>query len=119
MAKEIVSKKKSKEAKRKAAQDVQESVCRGACELCDQERRLTKHHLICRAVHTKKRFLRLFTLEEMRTRGLMCCKLCHDGIHDIIPSEIKLAEKYNTRGKLLAHEGIKKHVEWSRKQKCI
>jgi hypothetical protein len=114
-----MSKKKSKEAKRKAAQDVQESVERGVCELCGVERRLTKHHLICRAAHSKRRFREMYTLDEMRTRGCMCCKLCHDGIHDIIPDELVLAEFYNTRELLLGHDGIRKHIEWARKQKCI
>lgn len=115
----MTMKKKSKEARRKAAQDVTESVDTGQCELCGQERRLTKHHLICRAAHGKKKFLKLYSLDEMRKRGLMCCKLCHDGIHDLVPNELELAEHYNTKEKLLSLDSVRKHVEWSRKQKCI
>jgi hypothetical protein len=87
------------------------------CELCERVQKLTKHHLIPRAVHTKKKFVNRFGKEEMRQRGLMLCKDCHDGIHDIIPDEKKLAESYNTKELLLGHEGIKKHVAWVKKQK--
>lgn len=55
--------------------------------------------------------------KEMRQRGLMICKLCHDGIHDLIPNEKELAEKYHTKELLLANEAIKKHITWVRKQK--
>lgn len=87
------------------------------CELCDREKPLTKHHLIPRQVHTKKKFIRMFGKKEMRERGLQLCKECHDGIHDIVPDEKELAEKYNTKELLLTNERIVKHVEWARKQK--
>ncbi len=88
------------------------------CEMCEREGVvLTEHHLIPRAVHTKKAFIRRFGKEEMRNRKLMCCKLCHDGIHDIIPDEKKLARDFNTLELLLGDERISKHVEWVRKQK--
>ncbi len=92
--------------------------CNELCELCDRPVKRTKHHLIPRAVHTKKRFIRLFGKKEMRDRGLMLCKLCHDGIHDLIPNEKELAEKYNTKELLLQNESIVKHIEWVKKQKC-
>lgn len=53
----------------------------------------------------------------MQTRGLFLCSLCHNGIHDLIPDEKTLAESYNTRELLLAHEGIARHVAWAAKQK--
>jgi hypothetical protein len=87
------------------------------CELCQREVKLTFHHLIPKAVHSKKRFINRFGKEEMQSRGLMLCKLCHDGIHDLIPDEKKLAESYNTKDLLMANEGIQKHVAWARKQK--
>jgi 5-methylcytosine-specific restriction endonuclease McrA len=88
-----------------------------ACALCGQVRLLTFHHLIPRQVHKKKRFKREYTRAEMRTRGLMVCRICHDGIHDLIPDEKRLAREYNTLEKLLEHEGVAKHVAWSRKQR--
>lgn len=88
------------------------------CELCEREnQKLTKHHLIPKAVHTKKKFIRRFGKKEMLERGIMICKLCHKGIHDIIPKEKDLAESYNTKALLMAHEGIAKHVAWVSKQK--
>jgi len=85
--------------------------------LCDRDKPLTEHHLIPRAVHSKKRFINRFGKEEMKKRKLMCCKECHDGIHDIIPDEKELADKFNTKELLMADERIQKHVEWARKQK--
>ena len=81
------------------------------CELCQKERPLTKHHLIPRAVRTKKRFINLFGKEEMRNRGIQICRICHSGIHKIITDEKELAEKFNTKELLMSDERIKKHVE--------
>jgi hypothetical protein len=47
----------------------------------------------------------------------MICKDCHAGIHDLIPDEKELADKYHTKELLLANEAIKKHIAWVRKQK--
>jgi hypothetical protein len=80
------------------------------CELCGRQKSLTKHHLIPRGVHRKKRFLDRFGKKEMHRRILMICKDCHAGIHDLIPEEKVLAEEYNTKALLLAHEGIRRHV---------
>ncbi len=87
------------------------------CELCGRNEKLTDHHLIPRAVHTKKKFIRRFGKDEMRDRKLHVCKLCHSGIHDLIEDEKELAEDYNTKELLLEDERIKKHVDWVRKQK--
>lgn len=87
------------------------------CELCERQQKLTKHHLIPRAVHTKKKFINMFGKEEMRNRGLMTCKLCHKGIHDLIPDEKVLAEFFNTKALLLTNEAIVKHIAWVKKQK--
>lgn len=87
------------------------------CELCGREVRLTFHHLIPRRVHKRTRFIRRHGKEEMRSTGLWLCKLCHSGIHMIIPNEKLLAESYYTKELLLAHEGVARHVAWARKQK--
>ena len=78
---------------------------------------LTFHHLIPRHCHRKRRYLRRYSKDEMRTRGLYLCSLCHGGIHDLIPDEDDLGTHYHTRELLLAHEGVARHVEWARKQK--
>jgi hypothetical protein len=90
----------------------------GACELCERSgKSLTFHHLIPRHCHRKRRFRSRFPVQEMRDRGLWLCGACHGGIHDLIPDEKELGWSYNTRELLLAHEGIRKHVDWVRKQK--
>jgi hypothetical protein len=87
------------------------------CELCNREKPLTEHHLIPRAVHSKKRFLRKHGKKEMQGRKLMLCKLCHKGVHELIPDEKDLAESFNTKEALLADPRILEHVKWVRKQK--
>ena len=87
-----------------------------ACELCNRDVELTDHHLIPRAVHSKGKFIRRYGKEEMRTRILRLCKLCHKGVHDLY-SEKELAENYNTKELLLESEKIRKHVKWVKKQK--
>lgn len=89
----------------------------GDCELCGRRVKLTFHHLIPCRVHRRPRFVRRHGKQEMQTRGLFLCSLCHNGIHDLIPDEKTLAESYNTRELLLAHEGIARHVAWAAKQK--
>jgi hypothetical protein len=92
-------------------------MCDQACALCGRIERLTFHHLIPVAVHRKKRYLLRFGKEEMRTRGLMICQLCHSGIHDLFPDEKELADSYNTREALAAEPRMAKHISWVKKQK--
>ncbi|MDX1926981.1 MAG: hypothetical protein SFV81_10705 [Pirellulaceae bacterium] len=96
---------------------MEQSATQTCCELCGRDQPLTFHHLIPCAVHRTKRFIARFGKEEMQTRGLYLCRLCHNGIHDLIPKEKDLADKYNTKDTLMAHPGILKHVNWVRKQK--
>ncbi len=90
----------------------------GPCELCGRpDKFLTFHHLIPRRCHRMNRFRNTFSIGEMRSRGLWLCEPCHGGIHDLIPDEKLLGWSYNTRELLLAHEGIRRHVNWVKKQK--
>jgi hypothetical protein len=90
----------------------------GSCELCGRPgQSLTFHHLIPRRCHRKKRFRARFALVEMRSRGLSICRLCHNGVHDLVPDELELGWTYNTRDLLLGHAGVRKHVNWVRKVK--
>lgn len=86
------------------------------CELCGREKPLTFHHLIPKAVHGKKRFAKRYSKQEMQARGINVCRLCHNGIHDLI-SEKELAENFTTKEALLEHPAIAKHVAWVKKQK--
>lgn len=67
-------------------------------------------------MHGKTRFQNQYTKEEMHTRGLMLCQLCHNGVHDLIERK-ELAAEFNTKETLLAHERLAKHVAWVKKQK--
>ncbi len=89
----------------------------GECELCHREKPLTEHHLIPRAVHGKKRYLKLYTKEEMQTRRIRVCRMCHRGIHRIVPDEKELARDFNTKEALLADERIARHVAWVARQR--
>ena len=93
-----------------------ESGTEGCCEFCGRDKPLTKHHLIPRAVHTKKRYIRRHGKQEMRERGVDLCKQCHDGIHDLY-DEKTLADDFNTKNLLLEDDRIRKHIQWVRKQK--
>jgi hypothetical protein len=86
------------------------------CELCQRVEPLTFHHLIPRSMHRKPRFQKRYDKREMRSRGMNICRLCHNGIHDLIP-EKELGDKYSTKELLLAHPGLARHVAWVRKQK--
>jgi hypothetical protein len=92
-------------------------IARAVCALCERAVPTTAHHLIPRAVHRKKRFRARFGVDEMRARLIPLCRLCHNAVHEFIPSEKLLAEEYNTVEALLAHEGIARHVAWARRQK--
>lgn len=87
-----------------------------ACQLCGRARPLTQHHLIPRFVHSKKRFTRRYSKQEMKTRLLLLCRACHRGLHQLF-SERELAESFHTRELLLGDERVQKLVRWARKQK--
>src|SRR5262249_51065132 len=64
-------------------------------------------------VHKRDGSIRSDNIEERQhQRGLVICKDCHAGIHDLIRDEKELADKYHTKELLLANEAIKKHIAW-------
>ncbi len=84
------------------------------CELCERPvGTLTRHHLIPRYLHRKKRFQKLFTREDLITRTLWVCRPCHNAIHRVRP-EYELGLHFNTREKLLEMEELRTFVEWLR-----
>lgn len=88
----------------------------GACDICEREKSLSFHHLIPCNLHKKKLFLRQFDKEEMRTRGLNLCKMCHSTIHKFFDNKT-LGLYYNTQEKLLEDENFSKYVAWVKKQR--
>jgi len=85
------------------------------CELCGRDKELTFHHLIPRINHSKNTFQKLFSRNEMITRGIAVCRDCHSTIHRLIDNK-SLGLVYNTREKLLEHEGVARFVQWVKKQ---
>lgn len=90
----------------------------GICCLCGRELKdgTTEHHVIPRQCHSNKWFKKRFTRQEMQVT-ITVCQACHSAIHRFIPSHKDLARHYNTREKLLAHEGLASFVGWVRNQK--
>jgi hypothetical protein len=86
------------------------------CALCGRAKPLTFHHLIPKAMHGKKRFQKRHTKADMRTRGIDICRLCHNGIHDLL-TERELAENFATTEALLENPAVARHVAWVKKQK--
>jgi hypothetical protein len=87
-----------------------------ACQLCGRETSLTFHHLIPKKTHRKRRVLRRFPREELHTRGLWLCRLCHRQLHRFY-SEEELAESLNTREAIIADPSMARFLVWARKQK--
>lgn len=82
------------------------------CQLCLRSGLpVTKHHLIPRGVHRRKRFRKAFDREDRLTRILWVCRPCHNAIHSA-RSEQELAMYYNTREKLLEIPELRDFVHW-------
>jgi len=82
------------------------------CELCGRVvAALTRHHLIPRTRHRKKRNRRLFDRQDVRTRILWICRPCHDHIHEVL-SEKEMEADYHSREALLEHPAIRRFVAW-------
>ena len=82
------------------------------CQLCGRAMSaLTRHHLIPRARHRKKRNQRLFDHQEVRARILWICRPCHNHLHEVL-SEKEMEAAYHSREALLAHPAILRFVQW-------
>ena len=88
------------------------------CDLCGRLLKddTTRHHLVPRAVHRKKRFQRRFSKDE-RLTTVELCRDCHRAVHDLVPDEKEIAERYYTLELLREHPAIAKFLTWIRKQK--
>jgi hypothetical protein len=86
-------------------------------ELCDLCQRVvserTRHHLIPRTRHRKKRTQRTFERSEMKERIAMLCRPCHRHIHAVLSNK-ELESDYNTLEALAAHPEVKKFTDWIR-----
>ena len=57
-----------------------------------------------------------FSKEEMKTRGIMVCRQCHNKIHKTFPEKV-LGREYNTLEALQSDERIQKFISWVVKQR--
>ncbi|OJJ19021.1 hypothetical protein BKI52_19565 [marine bacterium AO1-C] len=87
----------------------------GECEICGREKSLSFHHLIPCTLHKRKLFQKKFDKEDMHTRGLNLCRMCHSTIHKFFDHKT-LGLHYNTKEKLLENEEFSKYVNWAKKQ---
>lgn len=84
----------------------------GMCELCGRIMQdLTRHHLIPRKQHRRKRIRRRHSRAEREGSILWVCRPCHDHIHRHF-DEQTLAEHLNSREALLAEPVIRRFTEW-------
>jgi hypothetical protein len=77
------------------------------CQLCGIECELTKHHLVPQ-LKLKNKYK---SLKDDSSNILWICRSCHDQIHTTF-SENDLRDNYNTKEKLIEHEGFKKFLAW-------
>ena len=85
------------------------------CELCGQTRFLTRHHLIPRKLHGRKKTRKRFSRTELQA-CVMICRICHDGIHNLY-DEKTLAEKFFPIESLQQDRSISRHVAWPARHK--
>jgi hypothetical protein len=82
-----------------------------ACELCQRQAPLTRHHLIPKSLHGKTYVRKRFAREERISATLWVCRPCHNQIHRLF-SEKELALTYNNREALLADPRLRTFVDW-------
>lgn len=88
----------------------------GRCELCGRLMpQLTRHHLIPRTRHRKKRTQRTFERAELKERIAMLCRPCHRHIHAVLDNK-ELESDYNTLETLAAHPDVRKFTDWIKKK---
>ncbi len=83
--------------------------------MCGRENECNEHHVIPRKLHSKKRFKRKFTKEELNETITLCKYDCHRAVHKYIKHK-ELAFHYRTVEKLLAHPDLKRFIAWIQKQ---
>lgn len=82
------------------------------CQLClRQGPELTRHHLIPRRLHRKKRIREQFDRQTRLGRLLWVCRPCHHMIHSL-RNEQQLGLHHNTRESLLAIPELAEFARW-------
>lgn len=81
------------------------------CVMCRRSTPLTRHHLVPRTLHNRKRIRRRFSRNELHGNILWVCRACHSKIHSTF-SEMELAEHYHSLERLMNSEEIRRFVDW-------
>lgn len=87
-----------------------------SCLFCHRQVALTFHHLIPKKLHSRNFFKKKYKKSELRD-GIMICRLCHDGLHDLY-DEMRLGKEFNTMETIMADPALMKHFAWVAKQKA-
>lgn len=82
-----------------------------ACELCQRDAALTRHHLIPKTLHNKAYVQKRFNKEQCISATLWVCRACHNQMHRLF-TEKQLALIYNNREALLSDERLRTFVDW-------
>ena len=90
----------------------------GCCELCKRFMPLTFHHLVPKSTHKLVVKRKLFSKDEVNSRGINICRPCHSSIHRLIDHK-QMAYEFNSLDKLLEHEGVQKWIAWAEKQRTV
>ena len=90
----------------------------GQCIFCRRilRRGTTEHHLIPRACHRNKWFLKRYSRQQM-SETVPACRDCHAAIHQFVPSEKMLGREFNTVERLMSHQGFARFVRWISRQR--
>jgi hypothetical protein len=91
------------------------SVTPSPCALCGASRQLAFHHLIPRKLHRRTSFKKHYSREYLN-RGIDICQPCHRGLHKLY-DEMALGKRLYTLELLLSDDAVRRHVQWSAKQK--
>jgi 5-methylcytosine-specific restriction endonuclease McrA len=84
----------------------------GACELCGRfVRELTRHHLVPRSRHKKKRAKKAFDRREIENCIALLCRPCHRNVHAVLDNR-ELEREYNTVEALASHPGVERFTRW-------
>ena len=88
----------------------------GVCELCNREDiPLTFHHLIPKALHSKKWYKKTYAVDRLES-GVDLCVDCHEAVHDFLTEKV-LGDSFNTLELLASHPKVSKFVSWVWNQK--
>ena len=86
------------------------------CVFCNRDVSITtKHHLIPKTTHSKKKIRKRFSKDQRQETIDVCCD-CHKTFHKFF-TEMELATKYNTLKLLIDARQLSKYRNWIVKQR--